>query len=151
MPIVGDEEKEAVQNVLDSGIIAQGPVTANFEDEFAQYCGTKYAVALNSGTAALHTAIHCSGIGKGDSVVTTPFTFIATANAVLMQNADLKFVDISEDTYNLNPELLESALDSTLKAVLAVDLFGQPADYNEIDEFDNANNLMTIDDACQSI
>lgn len=150
-PIVGIEEKQAVQKVLDSGIIAQGPVTQNFEEEFAEYCGSKFAIAVNSGTAALHTALACANVGRGDSVVTSPFTFIASANSILMQNASIKFVDILEDTFNINPELLEEELDSTLKAIVTVDLFGQPADYEQINSFAKQNDLIVVEDACQSI
>jgi dTDP-4-amino-4,6-dideoxygalactose transaminase len=86
-PYICDEEKKAVIEVLNSGIIAQGPKVKEFENKFADFCGTKYAVALNNGTAGLHTGLHVMGIGKGDEVITTPLTFIATANTILMQNA----------------------------------------------------------------
>ena len=150
-PYIGEEEKLAVQSVLDSGIIAQGPITAKLEEEFAQYCETKYSVALNSGTAAIHTALACADIGQGDSVITTPFTFMATANPILMQGAKIKFVDIDEITYNIDTNLIEQAYDDSVKAILPVDLFGQPADYTEIRKFAQEHELKIIEDAAQSI
>ena len=134
-PIIEEDEKRAVLEVLDSGIIAQGPVVNQLEEAFADYCGTKYAVALNSGTAAIHTALHCAEIGPGDSVITSPFTFVASVNPILMQGARPKFVDIEQASFNINSELLEDEYDETVKAVLPVDLYGHPADYDEIDEF----------------
>ncbi len=151
MPIIGDEEKRAVQDVLNSGIIAQGPVVQSFEEEFADYCGTQYAVAFNSGTAAIHTALHVADIGPGDVVITTPFTFIATANPILMQGATIQFVDISADTFNLNVDLLESSYSPNTKAIIAVDLFGQPAEYETINTFARDRDLCVIEDACQSV
>src|SRR3989344_6838331 len=150
-PIIEEDEKRAVLEVLDSGIIAQGPVVNQLEEAFADYCGTKYAVALNSGTAAIHTALHCAEIGPGDSVITSPFTFVASVNPILMQGARPKFVDIEQASFNINSELLEDEYDETVKAVLPVDLYGHPADYDEIDEFADNHGLTVIEDACQSV
>ena len=91
-PFLDDNEIKAVSEVLKSGIIAQGPKVRELEEKFARLCGTKYAVAVNSGTAALHTALYVAGIRQGDEVITTPFTFIATANTILMQQAKPVFV-----------------------------------------------------------
>ena len=99
-PIIGKEELEAVKDVLESGMISQGDVVNDFEDKFATYIGTNYAIATNSGTAALHTALAVIGIKNRDEVITTSFSFFATASCVLMQNAKPVFVDIEPRTYN---------------------------------------------------
>src|SRR3989338_1408796 len=131
-PYIGEEEIKAVSEVLRSGVIAQGSRVTNAEEKFAKYCGTDYAVAFNSGTAALHTALYVAGIGKDDEVITTPFTFIATANTLLMQNARPVFADIEEDTFNISANEIKKKISKKTKAVTAVDLFGQLCDYDEI-------------------
>lgn len=150
-PILGDEEKKVVAEVLNSGGLAQGPKVLELERLFASYCGTKYAVALNSGTAAIHTALHATGITTDDEVITTPFTFIATVNPILMQSARPVFVDINEDTFNIDSELVEKAVNGKTKTILAVDLYGQPFDYDEINQICRAHKLKLIEDSCQSI
>src|SRR5512139_1894035 len=127
-PYIGEAEKRAVMEVLDSGMLAQGPRTAKFEERFAQVCGVKHAIATSSGTTALHTALLAHGVGAGDEVVTTPFTFIASANAILYTGARPVFVDIRPDTFNIDPEQVEAAITPRTKAILPVDLFGLPAD-----------------------
>jgi perosamine synthetase len=149
--IITKKESKAVQDILDSGMLVQGPKVAQLERKFAKLCGTRYAIATNNGTSALHTALYSLGIGPGDEVITTPFTFVATANSVLMTGATPVFVDIEEDTFNLNPELIEEKITAKTKAILVVDLFGQPADYKEINEIAKKHNLLVIEDAAQSI
>jgi perosamine synthetase len=102
-PIIGDEEVEAVVRVLRSGMIAQGWEVYSFEREFADYVGVKHGVAVSSGTAALDIALKALGIGSGDEVITTPFTFIASANSILYQGAKPVFADIDPKTFNLDP------------------------------------------------
>ena len=148
-PLIGDEEKLAVLDVLNSGMLAQGPKVQMFEEAFAKYCGVKYAVATSSGTTALHTALLASDIGFGDEVITTPFTFIASANAVLYVGAKPVFVDIDPQTFNINPRLLESAITPRTKAILPVHLFGLPADMDAISEIAKRYGLLIIEDACQ--
>lgn len=149
-PDIGDEEIRAVAEVLKSGIIASGPEVAEFEKEFAHYTGVKYAVAVNSGTAALHAALLANDIGKGDEVITTPFSFIATANSILFTGAKPVFVDIEPETFNINPELIEEKITENTKVIMPVHLYGHPAKMDEIMEIVNEHNLVLIEDACQS-
>lgn len=148
-PNIGEEEKKAVLAVLDSGMLVQGKKVEELERKFADYCGTKYAVAVNSGTAALHTALYAVGIGKDDVVATTPFTFVATANSILMQNAHVSFGDVKPDTFNLDPEKIKLTKDT--KAIISVDLFGQLADYEKITAIAEDNDLKIVEDAAQAV
>ncbi len=109
-PQIGEEEKQAVLEVLESGMLAQGPRVQAFEEAFAEMCGVRYAIATSSGTTALHIALLAHGIGPGDEVITSPFTFIASANCALYVGARPVFVDIDPRTFNLNPALLEAAI-----------------------------------------
>jgi len=102
-PGIGEEEINAVVGVLKSGTIVQGPKVREFEEKFARLCNVKHAVAVNSGTAALHASLYACGVGEGDEVITVPFTFVATANSILMQRAKPVFVDIEEETFNIDP------------------------------------------------
>src|SRR5690606_9622423 len=131
-PQFGEEELALVREVLESGIVAQGPKVAQLEEEFAALCGTQYAVAVSSGTTALHLALLAHGIGPGDEVITSPFTFIASANSVLFTGATPRFVDIRKDTYNLDPDQLESAITPRTKAIMPVHLYGLIADMEPI-------------------
>jgi perosamine synthetase len=149
-PIIGDEEKKAVLDVLDSGIIAQGPKVREFEQNFAAYTGTEHAVAVSSGTAALHIALLAHGIGPGDEVITTPFTFIATANSILYTGAKPVFTDIEEETFNIDPEKIKEKITDKTKALLPVHLYGHPADMKSITEIATEHNLLVIEDACQA-
>ncbi|MBN2420735.1 DegT/DnrJ/EryC1/StrS family aminotransferase, partial [Candidatus Woesearchaeota archaeon] len=148
---IGDEEKKAVMAVLDSGMLAQGPKVKELEEKFAKLCGVKYALAVSSGTAALHAALYAAGIKEGDEVITTPFTFVATANPVLMQGAKLVFADIEPETFNIDPKEVEKKITSKTKAIIAVDLFGHPADYDELNKIAQKHNLTIIGDCCQSV
>lgn len=150
-PLIGNEEIKAVADVLKSGFIAQGTKVNAFEELFAKLCGTKYAISVNSGTAALHTALNAAGIKQGDEVITTPFTFIATANTILMHDAKPVFVDIDEETFNIEPKKIKQKITKRTKAIVTVDLFGHLCDYDEISEIAKKNNLIVIEDACQAI
>lgn len=149
-PMVGEEEIEAVNRVLRSGQLAQGPETAAFEEEFAHVAGVKHAVAVNSGTAAIHAALAAAGVMRGDRVVTTPFTFAATATPILMQSGVPVFVDIDPQTFNADIAHLSEAVDEKTKAVIAVDLFGLPVDRAGIDQL-KARGVTVIEDACQAV
>jgi perosamine synthetase len=149
-PQIGMEEKQAVLEILDSGIIAQGERVKAFEEFFAQMCGVKYAIATTSGTTALYTALLALGIGEGDEVITSPFTFIASANSILYTNAKPVFVDIDPKTFNINPDLLEASITPHTKAILPVHLFGLMCDMDAIMRIANKYGLMVVEDACQS-
>jgi perosamine synthetase len=149
-PSLGEDEIQAVADVLRSGTLAQGPKVAEFEDAFAAYTGVKYAIATSNGTTALHTALLAAGIGEGDEVVTTPFSFIATANAILFCKAKPVFVDIDETTFNIDASLLAKAITRQTKAVIVVHLYGQPCDMDEIIRICREHNLALIEDACQA-
>ena len=149
-PLIGDEEKRAVLEVLESGQLAQGSRVQDFEDAFAAYCGVRHAIATSSGTAALHTALLAHGIEAGDEVITTPFSFIATANAILYTGARPVFVDIEPDTFNINPSLIEEAITPRTRALLPVHLFGHPADMPAIMQIAQRYELVVIEDAAQA-
>ncbi|PIN68955.1 aminotransferase DegT [Candidatus Woesearchaeota archaeon CG11_big_fil_rev_8_21_14_0_20_43_8] len=149
-PIMGEEEKKAVMAVLDSGMIAQGPKVAELEERFAAMCGTKHAIAVTSGTAALHASLHCLGVRPGDEVITTPFTFAATANSAIMCGAKPVFVDIDEDTFNIDPEAIKEKITKKTKAMIPVDLYGQIYD-PKIDKIAKDNNVFVVEDACQAV
>lgn len=151
LPIIGQEEKQAVLAVLDSGFLVQGSKVAELEREFTKLCSTNYAVATSSGTAALHIALYSIGIRPGDEVITTPFTFVATANSILMVGAESVFVDIDEQTFNIDYRKIEKAITKKTRAILAVNLYGQSADYEEIEKIARKYNLLIIEDAAQSI
>lgn len=148
---LSEREQKSVAAVLKSGVLVQGPNVLALENEFAKLCGVRHAIATNSGTSALHTALQILGIGEGDEVITSPFTFVATANAILMTGAKPVFVDILEDTFNINPELIEKKITKNTKAILPVDLYGQSADYKKINRIAKKHNLFVIEDAAQSI
>ena len=150
-PIIKKEELKAVTDVLNSGSIVQGKKVMELENEFAKFCKTKYAVATNNGTSALHTALHSIGLKKDDEVITTPFTFVATANSILMAGAKPVFVDIDEKTYNLDPKKIQAAITTKTKALLVVNIYGQPVNYEEINKIAKKNKLIVVEDAAQSI
>jgi len=149
-PIIGDEEREAVLEVLNSGIIAQGPRVREFELAFSEFTGTEFAIAVNSGTAALHLALLAHDIGKGDEVITTPFTFIATSNSILFTGARPVFVDIEEETFNIDPDRIQERITGKTRALLPVHLYGHPADMRAIMEIAEDHKLLVIEDACQA-
>ncbi|MFC2154099.1 DegT/DnrJ/EryC1/StrS family aminotransferase [Candidatus Altiarchaeota archaeon] len=148
-PVIGEEEKKAVMEVMDSGMIASGPKTKEFEAAFAEYIGTKHAVATTSGTTALHTALLGMGIKPGDEIITTAFTFIASANSILMANAKPVFIDIDDD-YNICEEAIKEAITPKTKAILPVHIYGNPCDMDAMMEIAQDSNLVVCEDACQA-
>lgn len=152
-PQIGQEEIRAATNVLKSGMLAQGPKVSEFEEKFARFCGTKYAIATSSGTTALHLALLAHGIGPGDEVITSPFTFIATANAILYTGARPVFADIEENTFNIDPGKIEKAISvrgKKTRAIMPVHLYGQPANMTKIMQIAKKHKLTVIEDACQA-
>src|SRR5574344_71425 len=148
---IGEEAEKAVCEVMRSGCYILGPNVKSLESELAQYIGCKYTVALNSGTDALHIALRALDIGAGDEVITTAFTFVATAEAIGIVGAKPVFVDIDSDTYNLDPSKIESAITSKTKAIIPVHLYGQPCDMESIMAIAKKHNLRVIEDCCQAI
>jgi dTDP-4-amino-4,6-dideoxygalactose transaminase len=140
----------AVSEVLDSTAFAGGSYVTKFEEEFATYCQTKYAVGVGNGTDALWFALLALGIGSGDEVITVPNTFIATAEAITYTGAKPVFVDIDEETYTMDPSLLEKAITPKTKAIIPVHLYGQMADMDRIMEIARKHKLPVIEDACQA-
>jgi len=151
-PILDNKEKENIIEVLDSGMLAEGEFVRRFEEAFCTFLNAEHGVATNSGTAGLHVALKAAGIEKGDRVVTTPFSFIATTNALLYCGARPVFVDIKEESYNIDPEKLEQKLkaEPDIKALLIVHLFGRPCSMDRIMELVDKYNLILIEDCAQA-
>lgn len=149
-PLIGEEETQAVIAVLESGNLAQGERVKAFEDAFAQMCGVQHAIATSSGTTALHVALLAHGIGSHDEVITSPFTFIASANSIVYTGARPMFIDIDPQTYNLDPALIERAITQRTRAIMPVHLFGLSCDMDAILTIAQKYDLVVIEDACQS-
>jgi len=150
-PLLGEEEEQAVLAALRSGRLAQGPLVRRFEEAFARYIGVREAVAVSSGTAALHVALLAHGVGPGDEVVTSPFTFVATANAVLATGARPVFADVSEEDFNLDPARAGECINERTRALLPVHLYGQPADMEALMALARRHGLALVEDACQAV
>ncbi len=144
------EFSRAIEDVIDAGAFAGGPFVATFEEEFGKYCQARHALGVGSGTEALWLALLASGVGPGDEVITVPSTFMATAEAITYTGAKPVFVDVDEQTYTMDPELLSQAITSRTRAVIPVHLFGQPADMDPIMEVARGRGLSVIEDACQA-
>lgn len=151
-PIIDSAEKNRVMEVLDSGMISTGKVVEEFEEAYAGYTGAKYATASSSGTTALHISLLATGVKPGDKVLTTPFSFVATANSILYCNAVPVFCDVEEGTCNIDPDRIEEALenDGDIKALLIVHLYGQPCNMERIMELVERYNLILVEDAAQA-
>jgi len=150
-PYIGKDEINSVVEVLKSGMIASGPKVKELEVAFAKYCNTKYAVAFNSGTAAIHAGLYALNIKEGDEVITSPFTFIASASPIFMQKAKVVFADISETDFNLDPESVKKYITKKTKAIIPINLYGQIYNYKEISKIAKQNKIYILEDACQSI
>lgn len=147
---IEEDDIQAVVEVLRSDFLTQGPKVKEFEEALAEYCGAKYAVSFSSGTAALHGAYFAVGIGDDDEVITSPITFLATANAALFLNGRPVFVDIEGDSGNIDAELVEAAITSKTKAIVPVHFAGHPADMERIAGVAKKHNLIVIEDACHA-
>ena len=151
-PPITQEDKDAVLAVFDSGHLhgTSAPNALALQTEWADYCGCKYALVTNSGTSAIHMALAAAGIGPGDEVITSAFTYWSTAAAILHQNAIPIFVDIDPVTYTMDPALIEAAITDHTKAILPVDIHGMPCDWDPILEIAAKHGLITIADSCQA-
>ena len=150
-PYLDDAEIDAVTEVIRSTRLSFGPQVAAFEQLFAEMLGSKYAIAVSSGTAGLHLAVRALGLKAGDEVITTPFSFIASANCLLFEGVKPVFVDVEEESFNLNPANIEAAITPNTKAILPVHVFGQSADMTAIMDIAQRYDLHVIEDACESI
>ncbi len=157
-PDIIEKDIEAVVRVMKTRFLSIGPKVVEFEKGMGSFVGTKYAVALNSGTSALHLIIRGMGIGEGDVVITTPFSFIASSNCILFERGRPLFVDINEQTLNLNPDKTDEQLGKMsqeeldkVKAIIVVDAFGQPADWDRFTEIARRYNLLLIEDSAEAL
>ena len=148
---IGKEIEKEVLEVLASGSYILGKHNKALQEEFANYVGSKYSLGLNSGTDALHLALRALNIGRGDEVITTAFTFVATASAIGLAGATPVFVDINKDTFNIDPDKIEAAITPKTKAIIPVHLYGQPADMDKIMAIAKKHNLKVVEDCCQAI
>lgn len=150
-PSIGKEEIDAVTSVLKSGNLAQGKEVEAFENEFSQFFGAKYSVAVSSGTSALQIGIEALGLPDGSEIITTPFTFIAAANSILYNKCKPVFADIDMKTFNIDPEKITEKITGKTKALLIVHLFGQPCEMDPILKMCRENNMVLIEDCAQSL
>jgi len=150
-PVLGEAEERAVVEVLRSGQLSLGPKLAEFERMFAARVGSPYACAVSSGTAGLHLALRAVGVEAGDEVVTSPFSFVASANAVVYEGARPVFADIDPVTLNLDPVAAEAAVTERTRAVLPVHIFGYPADMPAFERIARERGLAIVEDACEAL
>jgi len=148
---ITEEEIEAVSSVLRSPYLSLGPKLAEFENSFASYIGRKRAVAVNSGTSGLFLAMKALGIGQGDEVITTSFTFISSATTIMMTGACPVFVDIDLDNLNIDPAKIESKITEKTKAILPVEVFGSPAGFEKVCEIAQRHGLVIVEDSCEAL
>src|SRR3989442_3106842 len=150
-PLISDEDKRAVMEVLDSGMLVAGRQVADFEQAFARYLGAREGVATSSGTSALQVALEAAGIGKGDVVVTTPFTFVATGNAILYVGARPVFVDVDPRSYNIDPQAVADAVQrERARAILCVHLYGLACDMAALREIAPRTGGFLLEDCAQA-
>jgi len=147
---VEKEVEKVTKEILSSARYIMGSAVTDFEEEFAKYIGVKHAISVGNGTDALVVALKACGIGEGDEVITTPFTFFATAESISFVGATPVFVDVRRDTYNIDPSKIEEKITSKTKAIMPVHIFGQPAQMDEINEIAKKHNLLVIEDAAQA-
>ena len=154
LPKIGEEEIQAVVKVMRSGYLTSGlgagPMVTKFEDSFAKFAGAKHAIAVNTGTAALHAAVVAAGVKSGDEVILPSFTFVATAEAVVLAGGKPVFADIDPETYNLSPQEVKKCITKKTKAIVPVDLYGLSADMKPIQEIAKEHSLAVVEDAAQA-
>lgn len=149
-PVLDSQTCNQVLKVLKSGQLTQGKMVEKLEDRFSQFCNARYCAVVNSGTAALHSALYAIGIKHGDEVITSPLTFIASANAILMAGGKPVFADIDGKTFNLEPKKIENKITAKTKAIIPVHLYGLTCDMDEINSLARKYKLKVIEDACQA-
>jgi perosamine synthetase len=150
-PDITEREIEAVVSVLRTPHLSLGPKLGEFEQRLAEYAGVKYAVVVNSGTSALHLIIKALKIGDGDEVITTPFSFVASANCILFERGTPVFIDIDPHTWNIDTHLIEEKITEKTKAILAVDVFGHPAEWDRLRKIAEKYSLRLIEDAAEAL
>jgi dTDP-4-amino-4,6-dideoxygalactose transaminase len=150
-PWLDEREEELVLEVLRSGRLSLGPWIDRFEEQIAERVGAPYAVALSSGTAGLHLLCRIAGLGDGDEVITSPLSFVASANCFVLEGATPVFADVDPVTLNMDPAAVEAAVTKRTRAIVAVDMFGYPCDLDELRAIADRNGLVLIEDACESL
>jgi perosamine synthetase len=150
-PDITEKEVLAVTEVLRGPDLSLGPKLVEFENAFARYIGTKRAVAVNSGTSGLYLCLLALGIGPGDEVITTPFTFIATSNVIMMAGARPIFVDIEPESMNIDADLIERKITKKTKAIILVEVFGNPAGFDKICQIADEHKLIVLEDSCEAL
>jgi perosamine synthetase len=150
-PWIDERDEELVLEVLRSGRLSLGPTGPRFEAMLAEAVGAPFCAAVSSGTAGLHLCMRLAGIGPGDEVITSPYSFVASANCVIYESAVPVFADIDPRSYNLDPEAVEAAITPRTKAILAVDIFGYPAEYDELRALCERHGILLVEDACEAL
>jgi perosamine synthetase len=150
-PSITDEDRTAVLDVLSTPTLSMGPRVREFERAVAEYVNAAEGVAVNSGTSGLHLCLAVAGVGPGDEVITTPFSFVASANCALYQGASPIFADIDPVTLNIDPERVEAVITNRTRAIVPVDVFGQPACLEELAQLADRHNLTVVEDSCEAI
>ena len=150
-PDVGEREERLVLDVLRSGVLGLGPMLRRFEETFAAFCGTRYAAGVSSGTTGLHLAVRLAGVGEGDEVITSPISFVASANAVLYERGVPVFADVDPTTFNLDPDAVEAAITPRTRAILPVHIFGYPVEIERINEVAERHGLAVVEDAAEAV
>ncbi|RAN89094.1 UDP-4-amino-4,6-dideoxy-N-acetyl-beta-L-altrosamine transaminase [Bacillus sp. SRB_28] len=148
---IDEHDIQAVVDVLKGDFLTTGPMVQQFEEAIAKYAGAKYAVSFSNGTAALHAACYAAGITEGDEVITTPMTFVASANCILYQGGKPVFADIDNETYNISPKSIEEKITNKTKAIIPVHFTGQPVELDAIKKIAKENNLIIIEDAAHAL
>ena len=150
-PWIDERDEELVLEVLRSGWLSLGPTGPRFESMLAEAVGAPHCAAVSSGTAGLHLCMRIAGIGPGDEVITSPYSFVASANCAIYEGATPVFADIDPHTYNLDPAAVEAAITPRTKAIVAVDIFGYPAEYDELLALCERHGLLLVEDSCEAL
>jgi perosamine synthetase len=150
-PWIDERDEELVLEVLRSGRLSLGPAGPRFEELLADAVGAPHTAAVSSGTAALHLCLHAAGVGPGDEVITSPYSFVASANCAIYEGATPVFADIDPNTLNMDPDAVEAAITPRTKAIVAVDIFGYPCELDELRAICESHDLALVEDACEAL